>query len=200
MVTVIASGGSAAGAIMALGPKIAAITASVVSEGALAVGSAASTAAVAEGALSTAIVAEEAVIFLTGMTVPNFWNPVGWVAGGVLVGASQQTSQVVTWGCYKPIIGEVDTKDTSTKPITFANLAAHPQVRRVSVFASATSANLPDVEVENASGQRYLLRGITLPWGSAAYHAERIDGSIRVIPSDATSQRSDVSGEEVIDV
>ncbi|PNP51916.1 hypothetical protein FNYG_15869 [Fusarium nygamai] len=187
MVIVVGSGGSAAGALVVVADKAAAATAALISEGALAAGSAAGAAgagAVAEAALTTAIATENAVIALTGMTVPNFWNPVGWAIGAVLVGASQRTSQAVTWGCYKPIIGEVDTGETSIKPITFANLAAHPEVRRVFVCASAApSANLPDVEVENRAGQCYLLRGVVLPWGSAAYHAERINESIYTIPS-----------------
>ncbi|RTE68246.1 hypothetical protein BHE90_017375 [Fusarium euwallaceae] len=186
MVIVVGSGGSAAGVLVAVADKAAAVTAALISEGALAVGSAAGAAgagAAAEAALTTAIATENAVIGLTSMTVPNFWNPVGWAIGGVLVGANQRTSQAVTWGCYKPIIGEVDTKETSIKPITFANLAAHPEVQRVFVCTSAASANLPDVEVENRAGQCYLLRGVVLPWGSAAYHAERIDESIYTIPS-----------------
>lgn len=88
----------------------------------------------------------------------------------------------MTWGCYKPIIGEVDTQETSINPITFADLAAHPAVRQVFVCASAASVNLPDVEVENRAGQYYLLRGVVLPWESAAYHAERIDESIYTVP------------------
>jgi len=182
MVVVVGTGGTAASALLLVGDKVAAATAALACEGALAVGSAVGGAAATEAALTTAIVAEGAVTFLTGMTVTQFWNPVGWAIGGVLVGASQRTSQAVTWGCYKPIIGEVDTKETSTKPITFADLAAHPEVRRVFVCASAASANLPDVEVENRAGQCYLLQGVVLPWGSAAYHAERIDESIYTIP------------------
>ncbi|PVH67831.1 hypothetical protein DL98DRAFT_600080 [Cadophora sp. DSE1049] len=169
---VVASGGGALILPVIAKPALAG-TAAIVSEGALAV------AVTTEGlAFTTAVAAENLVIALTGLTVPNLWNPVGWAIGGVLVGASQPTSQVVTWGCYKPIIGEVDTKETSIKPITFANLVAHPEVRRVFVFPSAASANLPEVEVENRSRQCYLLRGVILPCGSAAYHAERIDESI----------------------
>jgi hypothetical protein len=126
MAILIGTGGAAA-AVPALAPQAAAATAAIISEGALA------TAVAAEAALATAIAAESGVIALTGTTVANFWNPVGWVVGGVLVGASQRTSQAVTWGCYKPIIGEVDTKVLSIKPITFAHLAAHPNVRRVFV-------------------------------------------------------------------
>ncbi|OWY49419.1 transposase [Alternaria alternata] len=169
MVIVVGTGGGAAAVAGAVAPKAAAVTAALVSEGALAVGSAAGSVAVAEGALTTAIVAESAVTALTGLTATQFWNPVGWVVGGVLVGASQQASQAVTWGCYKPIIGEVDTKETLIKPTTLANLAAHPEVRQVFVYASAASANLPNVEVRNKAGECYLLRGVVLPWGSANY-------------------------------
>ncbi|KAF9890011.1 hypothetical protein FE257_006691 [Aspergillus nanangensis] len=186
MVIVVSTGGTAGVAVAAVAEKAAAATAALVSQGALAAGSAAGAAgagATAEVALTTAIAAENAVIALTGMTVPNMWNPVGWAIGGVLVGASQRTSQAVTWGCYKPIIGEVDTKETSIKPITFANLAANPEVRRVLVCASAGSANLPDVEIENRAGQCYLLRGVVLPWGLTAYHAEHINKSMCTIPS-----------------
>lgn len=129
----------------------------------------------AEAALAAAIAAEAAAATAAGVAATNFWNPLGWAIGAVLVGASQPTSRTVTWGCYKPIIGEVDTKETSIKPITFADLAAHPEVRRVFIHTSTTSANLPEVEVENKAGQRYLLRGVVLPWGSVAYHAERTD-------------------------
>ncbi|KAI9034765.1 uncharacterized protein KD926_005600 [Aspergillus affinis] len=182
MVLVFSTGGTAGAAVLAVAEKAAAASAALISEGALAAGSVASGTA-AEAALTTAIAAENAVIALTGMTVPNMWNPVGWAIGGVLVGASQGTSQAVTWGCYKPIIGEVDTKETSIKPITLANLVANPEVRRVFVCANATSANLPDVEIENRAGQCYLLRGVVLPWGFTAYHAERINKSIYTIPS-----------------
>ncbi|KAH8894475.1 hypothetical protein GQ53DRAFT_83427 [Thozetella sp. PMI_491] len=180
MAIIIGTGGTAAVAAGALAPQAGAVTAALVSEGALVAGSAAGAAGAtvaAEAALTTAIAAEGAVTALTGMTVANFWNPVGWVIGGVLVGASQRPSQAVTWGCYKPIIGEIDTKELSIKPMLFEDLAAHPEVRRVSISASITSANLPDVEIENKAGHHYLLRGVVLPWGSAAYHAERIGGS-----------------------
>ncbi|KAH7066468.1 hypothetical protein FB567DRAFT_542602 [Paraphoma chrysanthemicola] len=182
MAILVGTGGLAAPAFAS---QAAAASAAIVSEGALATAvaaEAAGAAVAAEAALATAIAAESGVVVLTGTTVANFWNPVGWVVGGVLVGASQQTSQAVTWGCYKPIIGEVDTEETSIKPITFARLAAHPEIRRVYVCAGAGSANLPDVEIENRAGQCYLLRGVVLPWGSAAYHAERIDDSIYTIP------------------
>jgi hypothetical protein len=128
----------------ALAPQAGAVTAAVIPEGALAAALAA---------------AEAGVTALTGMTVANFWNPVGWFIGGVLVGASQRTSQAVTWGCYK----QVDTKETSIKPITFADLAAHPKVRRVFVCASAASANLPNIEV------------------TTGHYAERIGESIYTI-------------------
>ncbi|KAK2035882.1 hypothetical protein LZ31DRAFT_300367 [Colletotrichum somersetense] len=156
MAIIVGTGGTAAVAVGALAPQVGAVTAALVSEGALAVGSAVGGAAVTEAALVTAIATENTVIALTGMNVTQFWNPVGWVVGGVLVGASQPTPQAVTWGCYKPIIGEVDTTAPSTKPITLADLAAHPEVRRVFVCESA------------------------------AYHADRIDESIYTIPSWAT--------------
>jgi len=91
-------------------------------------------------------------------------------------------------GCYKPIIGKFDTKETSIWPITFANLKAHPEVRRVCICASTASADLPDFEIENRAGECYLLRGVVLPWGPAAFHAERIDESLYTIPSYATGQ------------
>lgn len=183
MVVVVSTGGCAAAVVPAIASKAAAATAALVSEGALAVGSVAGSTVVAEGALTAAIAAEGAVTALTGLTVTQFWNPVGWVLGGVLVGASQRTSHAVTWGCYKPIIGEVDTKKTSIQPTTLADLVAHPKVQRVVVSASAASANLPDIEIENRAGECYLLQGVVLPWGTAAYHAERIDESIYPIPS-----------------
>lgn len=95
--------------------------------------------------------------------------------GGVLIGASPQTAQAVTWSCYKPIVGEAVTQETSTKRIKFADLAAHPEIRRIVISTKTASADLPEVEVENNAGQRYLLQGVVLPWGSVAYHAERID-------------------------
>lgn len=58
-----------------LGPlllKLGAVTAALVSEGALAVGSAVGGIAVTEAALTTAIVAESAVTALTGMAVTQF--------------------------------------------------------------------------------------------------------------------------------
>ncbi|GLA79190.1 hypothetical protein AtubIFM55763_002955 [Aspergillus tubingensis] len=103
----------------------------------------------------------------------NIWNPVGWATGAIAIGASQNTPQTVTWGWYKPIIGEIDTGETSIKPLSFADLPAHPKVRQVSISAIVGSANLPDVQVENEAGQRFSLRGVALPWGSVAYHAER---------------------------
>lgn len=138
-------------------------------------------AAAAETVFAGAVAAEGVVTAITGLTAANAWNPVGWTLGAVLIGADPHTSPAaVTWSCYKPIIGEPDNDDDGTpaKPITFAELAAHPEVRRVSVSAGNTvdpsTGNLPDVEVENRTGQRFLLRGVVLPWGPAAYHAERI--------------------------
>lgn len=164
-----AKAAAAAQAAAAAAASEAALAAAVAAE-------AAGAAAAAEAALAAAIAAEAAATAATaGVATANFWNPLGWAIGGVLVGARQHISQTVTWGCYKPILGEVDTKDASIKPITFANLAAHPEVRRVFIGASTASANLPDVIVENKAGQRYLLRGVVLPWDSVAYHADRVD-------------------------
>ncbi|KAH7314033.1 hypothetical protein BKA65DRAFT_515940 [Rhexocercosporidium sp. MPI-PUGE-AT-0058] len=179
MVLVVATGAGALAAMTAL-TKAAAVqvaVATAASEAALTAGAAASAAgalATAEAALAVAIAAENAAIAAAGVTAANVWNPAGWIIGAVLVGASEHTSWAVTWGCYKPIIGEVDTQESSIKPITFADLAAHSEVRRVFIRASTASANLPEVEVENKAGQYYLLRGVVLPWGSVAYHAERI--------------------------
>jgi len=115
----------------------------VVGTGGTAAAAAAAAAAVTEGALSVAIAAETVA---TSVALTNVWNRVGWAVGAVLVGASQHTSQAVTWGCYKPIIGEVETNETSIKPMTLAKLAAHPEVRRVFINANAASANLLEVE------------------------------------------------------
>lgn len=124
--------------------------------------------------MSAALVPHPAQTAAAGVAAANVWNPAGWAIGAVLIGADPHASRAVTWGCYKPIIGEVDTKEKPIKPITFADLAAHPEVRRVFIFASTASANLPEVEVENKAGQHYLLQGVVLPWGSVAYHAEQI--------------------------
>ncbi|KAK8048259.1 hypothetical protein PG994_009989 [Apiospora phragmitis] len=167
MVVIIGTGGTAVVA-GAAAPQAGAVAGAVISEGALAAAAAlegAGAIAASEALFSVAVAAEAGVTALTGMTVANFWNPVGWAVGGVLVGASQQTSQAITWGCYKPIIGEVDTIEASIQPITFADLAAHPEVRRVFVCANAASANLPVIEVENRAGQCFLLRGVVLPLG-----------------------------------
>jgi hypothetical protein len=61
--------------------------------------------------------------------------------------------------CYKPIIGEAGNEATLAGPITLAALAAHSKVQRISVGACAASASLPEVEVANTAGERYLLRG-----------------------------------------
>ena len=146
MAIVVGTGGTAAAAAAAATQNIAAlaaVAAAGVTETALAVGSVASSAAVTEGALSIAIAAETVA---TSVALTNVWNQVGWAVGAVLVSASQHTSQAVTWGCYKPIIGEVETNETSIKPMTLAKLAAHPEVRRVFINANAASANLPEVE------------------------------------------------------
>ncbi|KAG7292038.1 hypothetical protein NEMBOFW57_002069 [Staphylotrichum longicolle] len=176
MVTV-ATGGAAAipGLIVSHGAAAATAAATLAAEGGLGIAVALETAgavAAAETAFAGAVVAESVVTAITGLTAFNAWNPVGWTLGAVLVGADPHSSSAVTWACYKPIIGEADTDDddgTPAKPITFAELAAHPEVRRVSVSTRSTApctGNLPDVEVENKLGQRFLLR--------AAYHAERI--------------------------
>ncbi|KAK5791873.1 hypothetical protein VI817_007182 [Penicillium citrinum] len=127
----------------------------------------------AEAAFGTALAAESAATAASAIATTNIWNPVGWAIGAVAIGASQNTPQTVTWGCYKPIIGEIDTGETTVKPLSLADLAAHPKVRQVSVSAIAGSANLPDVQVENKAGEHFVLRGVALPWGSVAYHAER---------------------------
>jgi hypothetical protein len=183
MVTV-ATGGVAVipGLIASHGAAATAAAATLAAEGGLGVAvalEAVGAAAAAETVFAGAVAAEGVVTALTGFTAFNAWNPVGWTLGAVLVGADPHSAPAVTWGCYKPIIGEADTDDVGTpaKPITFAELAAHPEVRRVSVSAGDAApgtGNLPDVEVENGTGQRFLLRGVVLPWGPAAYHAERI--------------------------
>src|ERR1700729_1971823 len=86
----------------------------------------------------------------------------GLLEASLLVPVNTHRSRTVTWSCYKPIIGEVDTRETSIRPITFADLAVHPEVRRVSICASAASAHLPEVEIENKAGQHYLLQGVVL--------------------------------------
>ncbi|WYZ41407.1 hypothetical protein EsH8_V_000302 [Colletotrichum jinshuiense] len=191
MVAVTATGGGAIAGLGLIGQAatIQVATATAISEAALAVATAAEVAgacAAAEVALGAAVAAESVATVAMGVTAANLWNPAGWIVGAVLVGASQQASQTVTWGCYKPIIGEIDTKETSTKPITFADLIAHSEVRRATIFTATASANLPEVEVENKAGQLYLLRGVVLPWGSAAYHAERYDEQSYSNPSLAT--------------
>jgi hypothetical protein len=105
----------------------------------------------------------------------NSWNPVGFILGTILVGAGQCAPGTVTWSCYKPIIGEVDYEAMLVEPITLAALVAHPKVQQVSVGTRAASAGLPEVEVDNTARERYLLRGVALPWGGAAYHAERVN-------------------------
>jgi hypothetical protein len=143
-----------------------------------AVAEAAGAAAAAEMTLGAAVAAESVATAAAGVAATNIWNPAGWVLGGVLIGASPSaTGQAVavTWGCYKPIFGEPDSDDKTIKPISFAELTTHPQIRSVFVAASSASAGLPDVKVENHAGERFLLRGVALPWGSAAYHADRID-------------------------
>ena len=112
---------------------------------------------------------------VTTVAAANSWNPVGWIIGTVLVGAGQCAPHTVTWSCYKPIIDEADNEAISAEPITLAALAVHPKVQRISVGSCAASAGLPEVEVANTAGERYLLRGVALPWGGAAYHAERVD-------------------------
>jgi hypothetical protein len=131
----------------------------------------------------------------TTVAAANSWNPVGWMLGAVLVGADQCAPRTVTRGCYKPIIGEGGNEAMSAEPITFAALAGHPKVQRVSVGACAASAGFPEVEVGNTAGEHYLLRGVALPWGGAAYHAERVDnGTLLLIRSD----RSGCESGEVI--
>lgn len=187
VVVVTATGGGGAAAVLPYLGYSASVQVAVgtaASEAALAAALAAGNAGAAvaaEAALAAAIAAENAAIAAASVTAANLWNPAGWALGAVLIGASQHTTRSMTWGCYKPIIGEVDTNNISIKPMAFADLVTHPEVRQVFVCESATHANLPDVEVVNKAGQRFLLQGVLLPWGSAAYHAERIDKSVKMI-------------------
>ncbi|GIJ91763.1 hypothetical protein Asppvi_010736 [Aspergillus pseudoviridinutans] len=182
MVAVFASGGGAAVAVPLMGQAASvqlavATTASEAAFSAAVAAHAAGAATAAEMTLGAAVAAESVATAAAGVAATNIWNPAGWILGGVLIGASQSaTGQAVavTWGCYKPIFGETDSDDKTTKPISFAELTAHPQVRSVFVATSSASAGLPDVEVENHAGEHFLLRGVALPWGSAAYHADRI--------------------------
>jgi hypothetical protein len=105
----------------------------------------------------------------------NSWNLLGWTLGTALVGAHQDTPHSVTWGCYKPIIGDVSSEASETKPITLAALAAHPQVQKVSIECISPTSLLPLVRVVNLAGEHYILQGVQLPWGDIGYHAERVD-------------------------
>jgi hypothetical protein len=131
----------------------------------------------------------------TALAAANIWKPTGWMIGGVLIGASQHTSLAVTWGCYKPSIGEVDYKETSIKPITLADLAAHPDVERVLIYASTASTSLSEVRVENKSERRYLIRDVILLCGCPAYHAERISKNSSKL-SEAWSERVEFMPDE----
>ncbi|KAF5640463.1 hypothetical protein F52700_3614 [Fusarium sp. NRRL 52700] len=132
--------------------------------------------AVAETAFAAAMAAESAALTSTAAAVAatNFWNPVGWALGAVVVGARETAPQTITWDCYKPIIHE--DKEEPVKPMLFTALVSHPMVARVEISTKATSADLPDVEIENVAGEMYLLRGVILPWGALAYHAEKMEG------------------------
>jgi hypothetical protein len=155
---------AAAGAVGAAAAGETAIAAAVVLEGI----SATSAASAATAAASTATGVASTV------AATNFWNPVGWALGAVIVGAREIAPQIITWDCYKPIIHEDQQKPT--KPMLLAALAAHPMVSKVEIATKATPTHLPDVEIENVAGELYLLRGVMLPWGAVAYHAEKTEG------------------------
>ncbi|KAJ4044318.1 hypothetical protein NW756_004650 [Fusarium oxysporum] len=131
--------------------------------------------AVAETAFAAAVAAESAAVTATASAVAatNFWNPVGWAIGVVIVGAREIAPQTITWDCYKPIIHEAVEKPT--EPMLLAALVSHPMVARVDISTKATSAGLPNIEIENVAGELYLLRGVALPWGAVAYHADRME-------------------------
>ncbi|KAF3396499.1 hypothetical protein F1880_007253 [Penicillium rolfsii] len=179
MVAVFSSGGTLLGAVPYITTQAAAVqvaAATAATEAALSAAVAAEAVgltAAAQAGLGAAIAAESAATAAAGLTAANIWNPAGWALGAVLVGASQDPSHEVTWGCYKPIINQVDTGETLIQPISFAKLVANPEVWRVSIGTIAASAGLPEVRIENQGGNRFLLRGVALPWGSVAYHAER---------------------------
>ncbi|KAF5613727.1 uncharacterized protein FSUBG_339 [Fusarium subglutinans] len=132
--------------------------------------------AVAETAFAAAVAAEGAGLTATASAVAatNFWNPVGWTVGAIVVGARETAPQTITWDCYKPIIRE--DPETTVKPMLLAELVVHPMVARVEISGKATSAGLPDFEIENVAGELYLVRGVMLPWGAVAYHADKMEG------------------------
>ncbi|KAH7267753.1 uncharacterized protein BKA55DRAFT_685035 [Fusarium redolens] len=116
----------------------------------------------------------------------NFWNPVGWDLGALVVDARETAPQTITWDCYKPIIHE--DAGTPTELMLLAALVTRPMVVRVfscgfsrdvesavEITTKTTSAYLPDLEIENAVVELYLLRGVMLPWGAIAYHADRME-------------------------
>ncbi|RKK85219.1 hypothetical protein BFJ71_g14272 [Fusarium oxysporum] len=131
--------------------------------------------AVGETALAAAVALEGAAATAAASTVAatNFWNPVGWSLGVVIVGARETAPHNITWDCYKPIIH--DAVEEPPKPMLLAALVSHPMVARVDISTKATSAGLPDIEIENVAGELYLLRGVALPWGAVAYHADRME-------------------------
>ncbi|KAL5627042.1 hypothetical protein FOBRF1_001385 [Fusarium oxysporum] len=104
--------------------------------GAVAVGETTFAAAVAlEGAAATAAASTVATT--------NFWNPVGWSLGVVIVGACEAAPHNITWDCYKLIIH--DAVEEPPKPMLLTALVSHPMVARVDVSIKATSAGLPDI-------------------------------------------------------
>ncbi|SPJ74773.1 uncharacterized protein FTOL_04504 [Fusarium torulosum] len=120
----------------------------------------------ATGASSTTIA--------SSIATANIWNPIGWTVGSILVGAEMPELDLVTWACYKPILGQSVDDPSAIEPITLATLAESPNVREVNVGTCAVSAGLPDIYITNTIGEDYLLRGVFLPCGAVAYHANRI--------------------------
>ncbi|KAK2684252.1 hypothetical protein QWA68_016977, partial [Fusarium oxysporum] len=104
----------------------------------------------------------------------NIWNPIGWTIGSILVGAEISEVNSVTWACYKPIIGESVDDASAVEPITLATLATSPNVQEVNIGTCAVSAGLPDVYITNTVGEEYLLRGVFLPCGTVACHANHM--------------------------
>ncbi|KAF5258638.1 hypothetical protein FOXYS1_10781 [Fusarium oxysporum] len=131
--------------------------------------------AVAETAFAAAVAVKGAVTTATAsmVTAKNSWNLVGWMLVATVVGARETAPQSITWDCYKSIIHEAVDKPAEQMLLTA--LFSRPMVVRVGTSNKTTSIDLPDIEMENVTGELYLLQGVALPWGAVAYHADRME-------------------------
>jgi hypothetical protein len=150
-------------ALVAVAPPLAAPIASVLVDGAM-VATGATTTALGEGALVGLGVIGSGGSSSAGIALATACGPIGWFVVGCDKNNNHDSDSSYTWDCWKPVV-----RDTSPRPsrgMTLRSLAAHPNVRSLSLDQGR-------LLVGNTFGEHFRLTPVSVK-GTVAFHASII--------------------------